>query len=185
MFRVRFRIVLSLAVLSAVGRIGYLPNANAQVLYGSITGTVIDQAGASVPSANIRITSLGTTQSRETETDSSGNYTFPSVPGDTYDVVVTKTGFQKFTARAINVAADTKVRLDAVLTVGAVEQSVEVSAHAATLQTENAEVRSEISTASLENAPIPVGRNYQNLLVTVPGVMPPANQHSVAANPSR
>ena len=185
MSRVSFRISLFLAVLSAVGFIGQLPVANAQVLYGTIAGTVVDQAGASVAGASVRITSLGTTQSRETETDASGNYTLPSVPGDTYDVVVSRPGFQRFTARGVTVAADTKVRLDAVLTVGAVEQSVEVSARAAILQTENAEVRSEITSATLSNVPIPIGRNYQNLLVTVPGVMPPANQHSVAANPSR
>ena len=53
------------------------------------------------------------------------------------------------------------------------------------LQTDSGEVRTEITTRSIENLPIPVGRNYQNLLVTVPGVSPPANQHSVAANPSR
>ena len=164
---------------------GYLPRVNAQVLYGSLVGTVVDQAGASVPNAKVHITSRGTSQSRETETDSDGTYTFPSMPGDTYDVIVSRTGFQTVTIRGINVAADTKVRVDAVLKVGAVEQSVEVSAQASALQTESAEVRSEITSTSLENVPIPIGRNYQNLLVTVPGVMPPANQHSVAANPSR
>src|SRR4029078_4821223 len=55
----------------------------------------------------------------------------------------------------------------------------------AVLQPENAEVRAPRARASLENAPPPIGRNYQSLLITIPGVMPPANQHSVAANPSR
>src|SRR5689334_10998919 len=182
---ISFRTALYLAFYSAAGLIATLPQSCAQVLYGSMVGTVVDQAGASVPGARVRITSIGTSQSRETDTDSSGTYTFPSIPGDTYDVVVTKTGFQKFTIRGINVPADAKVRVDAVLNIGAVEQSVEVSAQASALQTEGAEVRSSITTANLENVPIPIGRNYQNLLVTVPGVMPPANQHSVAANPSR
>jgi hypothetical protein len=185
MSRAFFCITPSVILLSLLVLMGNPSTTYAQVLYGSLVGTVTDPAGASVPNANVRITSLGTTQSREAETDSSGTYTFPAIPGDTYDIVVSRTGFQKFTMRGINVAADAKVRVDAVLTVGAVEQSVEVSAHAATLQTEGAEVRSEITTTSLANTPIPVGRNYQNLLVTVPGVMPPANQHSVAANPSR
>ena len=142
-------------------------------------------AGASVPNAKVRITSRGTTQSRETVTDAAGTYAFPSLPGDTYEVVISKPGFQSVTIRGTNVAADNTVRLDAVLKVGAVEQSVEVSAQALSLQTENGEVRSAITTASLENVPTPIGRNYQSLLITVPGVMPPANQHSVAANPSR
>lgn len=62
---------------------------------------------------------------------------------------------------------------------------MEVSPEAATLQTEGGEIRNEITTKTLENVPIPIGRNYQNLLITVPGVTPTANQHSVAANPSR
>ena len=158
---------------------------NAQVLYGAIVGTVTDQAGASIPNAKVRITSLGTSQSRETETDAAGTYTFPSLPGDDYETVISKPGFQGVTIRGTTVAADTRVRVDAVLRVGAMEQTVEVSAQALALQTENGEVRSEITTTNLENIPTPVGRNYQNLLITVPGVMPPANQHSVAANPSR
>ncbi|HJZ95728.1 MAG TPA: carboxypeptidase regulatory-like domain-containing protein [Candidatus Solibacter sp.] len=161
------------------------PALDAQVLYGSIVGTVTDQAGASVPAAKVRITSRGTGQTRETETDAAGTYTFPSLPGDTYDVAVSKQGFQTVTIRGSVVAADSTVRIDAALKIGAVDTSVEVSAEAMTLQTETGEVRSAITTTTLENLPTPVGRNYQNLLITVPGVMPPANQHSVAANPSR
>ena len=130
-----------------------LQRLEAQVLYGSIVGTIADQAGATVPNAKVRITSRGTTQSRETLTDAAGTYTFPSLPGDTYDVVVSKEGFQSATIRETNVAAGNTVRVDAVLKVGAVEQSVEVSAQASVLQTENGEVRSAISTASLENIP--------------------------------
>lgn len=160
-------------------------NARAQVLYGSIVGTVIDEAGAAVPAAKVRATSLGTGQVRETQTDESGTYSFPSLTGDSYDLAVTKDGFQTFTVRNVAIAADARVRLDATLKVGQVEQSIEVSASAAALQTDSGEVRSEINTKTLANLPIPVGRNYQNLLITVPGVSPPANQHSVAANPSR
>lgn len=69
------------------------------MLYGSILGTVTDPAGGSVPGAKVRIVSTGTGQSRETETDSAGTYAFPSIPGDTYDVMVTKEGFQSFTVR--------------------------------------------------------------------------------------
>jgi outer membrane receptor protein involved in Fe transport len=161
------------------------PKLDAQVLYGSIVGTVTDQAAASIPNAKVRITSNGTTQTRETETDAAGTYAFPSLPPDTYEVVISKQGFQTLTFHGTNVAADNTVRVDAVLKIGAVDTSVEVAAEASSLQTENGEVRSAITTTTLENVPTPIGRNYQNLLIIVPGVMPPANQHSVAANPSR
>ena len=60
-----------------------------------------------------------------------------------------------------------------------------VSAAAAILQTDRAEVRTDIPAVQLENLPVPVGRNYQNLFVTVPGISPPENMHSVAVNPAR
>ena len=57
-----------------------------------------------MPNAKVRITSNSTTQSRETETDAAGTYTFPSLPGDIYEVVVSKQGFQTVTVRGTTVA---------------------------------------------------------------------------------
>src|SRR5690242_3044613 len=98
--------------------------APAQVLYGSILGSVVDAAGSSVPVAQVRLTSAGTRQTREAVTDDAGNYAFPSIPGDSYELVITKPGFQTFTVRNVTVSADSKVRVDAILKVGAVEQSI-------------------------------------------------------------
>ena len=158
---------------------------DAQVLYGSVVGTVVDETGRSVAGAKVRITSTAPNRCVRPETDESGTFSFPSLTGDTYDIVIAQTGFQRFSARGITVAADSRIRVDATLRVGQVEQSIEVSAAAAALQTDSGEVRTQINTKTIENLPIPIGRNYQNLLITVPGVSPPANQHSVAANPSR
>src|SRR4051812_28893075 len=106
-------------------------SAPAQVLYGSILGSVSDAAGASVPGAKVRITSAGTHQTRESVTDDAGNYAFPSIPGGSYEIAITKPGFQTYTVRNVTVSADSKIRVDAVLNVGTVEQSVEVSAQSA------------------------------------------------------
>jgi lipopolysaccharide assembly outer membrane protein LptD (OstA) len=75
--------------------------------------------------------------------------------------------------------------VDARLEVGELTERITVEAGAATLQTERAEVRHEVDKATLENAPIPIGRNYQMLLGTLPGFTPPRNAHSVPANPTR
>src|SRR5436309_3077021 len=110
MSRFKSLAMLSFAVLSAVGFVESLPRANAQVLYGAIVGTVTDQAGASVPGAKVRAMSVGTSQSRETETDGAGTYAFPSIVGDTYEVVITNAGFQTVTFRSINVTAGATAR---------------------------------------------------------------------------
>src|SRR5262245_18110817 len=115
----------------------------AQVLYGSLFGSVTDEAGASVPRAKVRLTSTGTSQSGETETDDAGLYSFTTLTGDLYDLVITKAGFRSHTLRGVNIAADTRTRADAILRVGTVEQSIEVTANiGAALQTDSGEVRS-------------------------------------------
>ena len=53
------------------------------------------------------------------------------------------------------------------------------------LQTDRAEVRQELRARELQDLPVPVGRNYQELFVTLPGFTPPADAHSVPSNPSR
>jgi hypothetical protein len=62
---------------------------------------------------------------------------------------------------------------------------VEVSADAIALQTDRADIRDDVTIRSLQNVPVPVGRNYQMLFVTVPGVSPPTNSNSFTANSNR
>jgi len=157
----------------------------AQVLYGSVVGTVTDESGAVVAGAAVRLTNEGTSQTRETATNDTGAYNFPDLTSGTYDITVTKAGFKTSTTRGIMVSVDKVVRVNPGLHVGDVSQAIDVTTETPALQTDSAQVRAEVTPESLVNAPIPVNRNYQNLLITVPGFMPPANQHSAAVNPSR
>jgi hypothetical protein len=159
--------------------------ASAQVLYGSIVGRVTDSSSGVVPGATIRITQTGTNRTVTALTSDSGNFSVATLPGGAYDVAVAKDGFQSYAVRGVVVAVDQVVRVDAVLQVGAISQAIEVTAEAAALQTDRAEVRNEVVARQLQNLPVPIGRNYQNLFVMLPGISPPENNHSVAANPSR
>jgi len=157
----------------------------AQVLYGSLIGNVTDPSSAAVPGASVRITHMETNESRRAQTNDSGIYSFPSIPAGTYIIEIRKTGFHPTTRKEIAVINNTVVRVDAVLQVGAVTETVQVSAEAATLQTDSADVRAEITSKTLEDVPLPPGRNFQNMLITVPGITPPQNANSVSANPAR
>src|SRR5262252_9569149 len=98
------------------------PRAEAQALYGSIVGDVTDASNAPVPGAAVRIVSRETNQSRETRTNDAGGYSFPTVPSGTYDVTVSKDGFQTVTTRDAIVSVDGVARVDATLRVGAVTE---------------------------------------------------------------
>ena len=161
------------------------PPAVSQVLYGSLVGNVTDPSSAGVAGATVRITNLETNESLEARTNGSGVYSFPSIAAGTYTVEVRMSGFETATQRDVAVRSSTVVRADFALQIGGVTQSVEVTAASAALQTDGADVRQEIGAKALEDIPLPPGRNFQNLLITVPGVSPPVNANSVSANPAR
>src|SRR4029450_1276207 len=81
----------------------FILEANAQVIYGTVTGSVTDEAGNSVSGAKVLLINTGTNQSREANTDANGNFIFTSVPGGTYSINVKKEGFQAFATRGLTV----------------------------------------------------------------------------------
>lgn len=177
------RLGLSVVVLMAAAMLS--TTANAQVLYGSMVGNVVDNNGAAVPGATVKITNKATNQTREAVTNTEGTYNFSTVQTGFYDVSVGKNGFKTFSRSNIEVTLNNITRSDVALEVGAVSETVSVTADAVLLQTDRAEVRAELTSKTLLNLPIPPGRNYQQMFRTLPGINPPDNAHSTPTNPSR
>jgi len=179
--------VLSNARLLLSTIILFLPfRCPAQLLQGTIDGNVVDASGASVADATVRVTNQVTAVARQATTNSMGEYTLPTLSPDAWDLTVTASGFSPFSQKGIVVRANEVTRADASLAVGAVNQDITVSATAAALQTDRADVHTDVTTRSLNDLPTPLGRNYQLLLpVMVPGVATPSSGGSFAANPSR
>jgi hypothetical protein len=157
----------------------------AQVLYGSIVGNVTDKSDAAIAGATVKITNKATNQTRETITNADGSFNFPTVQSGTYEITVGKTGFKTFSRSNVEVTLNSITRSDLSLEVGQVSETVSVTADAALLQTDRAEVRAELTSQTLLNVPIPPGRNYQQMFRTLPGITPPDNAHSIPTNPSR
>jgi Carboxypeptidase regulatory-like domain/TonB dependent receptor len=161
------------------------PIAHAQVLYGSLVGNVTDSTGAALPGATVTIEQSETQLKRELVTDSAGVYHFTAVPSGTYMISVTMTGFRTFSRREVPVTLNSVARVDARLDIGQLNESVMVSGETPVLQTDRAEVRAELHAKELQNLPVPLGRNYQQLFKVIPGFTPPADAHSIPSNPSR
>ena len=98
--------------------------------------------------------------------------TFPNVAAGTYRVDVTLPGFQIVPRAGHRRALNAAVRVDAKLTVGALQESVLVSADAVLLQTETAAVQTQTTSQQLQNLPIN-GRSFQSMLTLTPGVAQP------------
>lgn len=158
---------------------------HAQVLSGSLIVDVRDESGAAVPGADVTITQTGTNWTRSGTTNETGTASFSTVPLGTFSVRVALSGFKESTTTDVAVTQDNVTRVRTGLAIGQLTDAVYVIANSAVLQTERADVRTEITAKQLENLPVPLGRNYQNLFVMVPGISPPENMHSVAVNPAR
>jgi hypothetical protein len=168
---------ISLSMVAATGQ--------AQVLYGSIVGNVNDSSDAPIPGAMVAIRNVEMGPSRETATNDAGGYSFSDVSSGTYEVRVSRHGFTSVLRTNVPVTINNISRVNVSLQVGSVTESVQVSAQAAILQTDRSEVRAEVTTKSLENLPVPPGRNYQQIFRTLPGFSPPRQRsfHSVESDP--
>lgn len=134
-----------------------------------ILGLVTDPSGAAVPGARVTATRLATNQSRVTQTSAAGDYNFPAADIGEYTVTVEQQGFQKATVRRVVVETTQKTRVDVKLQVGEVSQSVEVSAQAVTLKTDDATVGQVIENTRVTELPLN-GRNLSQLAAMVAGV---------------
>lgn len=173
------RLAAGLTVLICTG------SAAGQLLQGSLEGHVLDPSAAAVPGAAVSVADERTGFTRAGWTNEAGFFVFPTVPSGVYTVRVSADGFRAAAREGVPVSANTVSRADFSLTLGEVTETSEVTATAAALQADRAEVRRDLGERQLTNLPVPLGRNYQHLFVTLPGVSPPQDRHSIPTNPTR
>ncbi|HEU0184937.1 MAG TPA: TonB-dependent receptor [Blastocatellia bacterium] len=157
-------LLLALALLTPLG-------VGAQVLYSSLTGTVTDPSGAAVAGAKVEALSIGTGVSTSVVTDERGTYTFNNLQAGIYKVTVTAPTFKSLVQDNVRLDANSARRLDGQLEVGDVAAVVQVSADNETLQTDRADLNTQLQASQIANLPITssAGRNFQALYKIVPG----------------
>ena len=162
-----------------------VPELRAQVLYGSLIGTVSDQSGAVVPKATVTISNAQTGQIRETTTDSEGRFSLQNVQPGTYEMKVSSAGFRTMARTNVAISINTVTRVPVELEVGQVADQVTVEGAAAALQTDKTDVHVELGETQVRNLPLPRYRNYQSLINLVPGATPGRYQNSPGSTPGR
>jgi hypothetical protein len=163
---------------------------NAQVLYGSLTGNVTDPTGAPVPGAHVEAVNEGTNAKNAIDTDVHGVYRFTELQGGFYKLTVAAKSFSTFTETGVEVQVSGVRRVDVQLSISSVTQSVVVSADSVVLQTDKADIHTEITPTEVESLPYngSEGKNFQALLLLQPGANTTAGTgeaNSAAGNPQR
>jgi hypothetical protein len=157
----------------------------AQVLYGSVVGTVRDAQGATVPGATVSIVNKENNLARESVTNAEGAFTIVNVPPGRYDVKISMSGFREGVRTDVPVLIGQISRVDMSLAVGTLTETVTVESERSLLQTDKADVHGEFQATEITAMPLNRFRNYQALMNLVPGTMPMAFGNAETDTPAR
>ena len=149
--------------------------AHAQVGAGTLTGTILDQAGTALPGVTVTVVQPSTHLTRMAVTAADGRFVVPALPAGRYSVRVEPTGFRIFTRDGVTVSTGETVRLDIRLDVGGVAESVTVTGDAPLLRSETSGLGHAVDSRKIVGLPLN-GRSFISLAGLVPGVaLPPAS----------
>jgi len=152
----------------------------AQSNTGTITGVVQDANGAVVPNAAVTVTNIGTNESKTVTTDSDGRYEAPSLSTGVYTISAKANGFQAATVEGARLAVGDKLRVDVTMSVSGVNAVVTV-ADQTPVDTETSTVGDTIRAERIQDNPVN-GRDFTQLLATVPGSVQSTNQFQTSIN---
>ena len=126
----------------------------AQDFRATISGHIFDASGGAVPNAKIQVTNIATNEVTNAVSDNSGAYSIPLLrPGD-YNLTATASGFKQFVRDQLQLQAAKVLGLDINLEVGNVTDRVEVTAEAATLETQSASRGGVVTTQQVAEMPL-------------------------------
>ena len=156
------KLVLALTIVLAGSLV------DAQINSGRIDGTVRDATGAVVPQARILVTNDATGAITTAQSSEAGDYVANFVLPGTYHVTAEKSGFQRSVASGVVVNAGGITRIDFSLTLGQVQQAVEVSANPISVSTETSELSKTFGYTQLDQLPN-IDRNPLYQMNLLPG----------------
>ncbi len=149
--------------------VGLVTPGSAQVNTASVTGLVTDPNRAAIANASVMMKNKSTSVETSSMTDSSGYYTFASLPVGAYTLTVETPGFKKAIHENINLEVGQKARIDFVVEVGAVTESVVVATAPPLLSTQEASTGGVVESRMISDMPL-AARNWDDLLGGIPGV---------------
>jgi hypothetical protein len=179
----RRRLLPGLVVVLTLG--GHSAPALAQILYGGVVGAVKDPQGAFIPGVAVTITNTETGLTRETLTDARGAFNLVNVLPGPYDVKVSLQGFREAVRSNVPVSIGQISRVDVTLEVGTLTETVTVASESSLLQTDKADVSTELKSDAITAMPLNRFRNYQALVNLVPGTTPMAFGNAETDTPAR
>src|SRR6266850_2029020 len=163
--RFAWKSVLFACLMAFIFALAVLPVVNAQETTGGIKGYVKDKTGGTVAGAQVEITGPALLSPRKVQADSAGYFYFQLLPPGEYVLTITAKGFRTYKQTGIQLSAGKLPTYEVALDIGAVTETIEVSAQAADITTSNVAVA--ITAQDIDT--LPHGRSYQSVIGLAPG----------------
>ena len=157
--------IFRIAVLGVVFWNGFVLHAQQA---GSIQGRAVDPTGAAVLGVKVTLENVGTNIRRDAVTDSLGVYSFANVDIGVYTLTAEAQGFKKVVVPDVKVEVAGRVLLDLTLEIGALAESVEVTAAPPQLQTSDSQIGGVVESKAISDLPLN-GRNFTQLMILMAG----------------
>src|ERR1700723_1755407 len=161
---------LFLLVCSVILVCGSATRLRGQTGTATLSGTIMDPSGKVVPDAEVTITNVDTAVARVTKTNADGIYVLPALQPGHYRVIVTKPGFKQVALTDVILNTQDSISRNFNLEVGAVSETVNVSASNGSMQTDDPAVSMTGTREFVENMPLN-GRSFQDLIQLAPGTV--------------
>src|SRR5437667_7643473 len=145
--------------------------ATAQTVNGTFHGTVSDSSGAILPGATVEVQNAATNLVRQTTTTGEGFYTITQLPPGHYAISASKSGFTTARQADVELLVNQDAEVNFTLQVGAVSQTVDVTAAPPVLQVANATISQVIGSKEVVDLPLN-GRQFTQLVLLTPGAAP-------------
>jgi Carboxypeptidase regulatory-like domain len=157
--------------------IAVAPSSRAQMVGGTISGEVVDAAGAAVGGADVRIRNDETGSERKVLTGAGGTFSAPSVAVGTYTVSVSRDGFAPLARTGIGLTVGQNVQLHLALTVGNVQETVSVADTPSVVDTTTLQVQGLVDERQVKELPLN-GRSFDQLIQLNPASVSYTTQRS-------
>ncbi len=162
---------LAMALLAGIVMMSGASSLRAQVVTGTLQGTVQDPSGRVLPGVTIQAVLVDRNLQRTVTTNGDGQYEIPFLPVGTYRVTASITGFKVQVQQNVDLRIDQRLRVDFALQIGSVTQQVTVSGEPPLVNADSPNIGEVIEQTRVTELPLK-GRQFIELVLLTPGATP-------------
>jgi len=144
---------------------------SAQMVGGTLSGTVSDQSGGVVPQAAISVKNVATGITRTSTTSAAGFYSVPNLLPGTYEIKASARGFSTEVQTGVTLTVGEQQVLNFTLRVGQTSQTVAVTTEAPNVELASSSISAVVNSTTVRELPLN-GRSWTDLATLQPGVVP-------------